>query len=273
MRLVYNHIPEPLESDLERQVEYDMDEQGKSLAELAWLDALNAERQKRLLEKIPYEVFEVVIDRLEKEWFNLISMSVSKAKLNLKPELAFHSDDSCAICDELEGENNNAIVFCDGCNVAVHQADCYGVPYIPEGQWLCRPCSVSPGAQVSCILCPNSGGAFKQTAHGEWIHLLCAIWVPETFVSNEVFMEPVIGIEDISKQRWKLKCSICTRREGACIQCVQQSCFLAFHVTCARKSKLLFPMRSTQGSELRALACFCERHLPVCFSRPNHFWH
>ncbi|KAJ7918236.1 PHD-like zinc-binding domain-containing protein, partial [Mycena leptocephala] len=77
-----------------------------------------------------------------------------------------------------------------------------------------------------------------------------------------VFMEPVIGIEDISKQRWKLKCSICTRREGACIHCVKQSCFLAFHVTCARKSKLLFPMRSTQGSELRALACFCERHLP-----------
>jgi hypothetical protein len=67
------------------------------------------------------------------------------------------------------------------------------------------------------------------------------------------------------------KCSICTRREGACIQCVKQSCFLAFHVTCALKSKLLFPMRSTQGSELRALACFCERHLPVCFSRPKHF--
>ncbi|KAJ7934885.1 hypothetical protein B0H13DRAFT_1512018, partial [Mycena leptocephala] len=128
---------EPLESDLERQVEYDMDEQGKSLAELEWLDTLNAERQKRLLEKIPYEVFEVVIDRLEKEWFNL-------AKLILRPELAFPSDDSCAICDDLEGENNNAIVFCDGCNFAVHQADCYGVPYIPEGQWLCRPCSVSP---------------------------------------------------------------------------------------------------------------------------------
>ncbi|KAJ7923932.1 PHD-zinc-finger like domain-containing protein, partial [Mycena leptocephala] len=232
----------------------------------AWLDALNVERQKRLLDKISYEVFEVVIDRLEKEWFNL-------AKLILKPGLAFPSDDSCAICDELEGENNNAIVFCDGCNVAVHQADCYGVPYIPEGQWLCRPCSVSPGTQVSCILCPNSGGAFKQTTQGEWIHLLCAIWVPETFVSNDVFMEPVIGIEDISKQRWKLKCSICTRREGACIQCVKQSCFLAFHVTCARKSKLLFPMRSTQGSELHKLACFCERHLPVCFSRHKHFWH
>ena len=36
------------------------------------------------------------------------------------------------------------------------------------------------------------------------MHLLCAIWVPETRVANEVFMEPVTGVERISKQRWKL---------------------------------------------------------------------
>lgn len=54
------------------------------------------------------------------------------------------------------------------------------------------------------MLCPNEGGAFKQTIHGEWLHLLCAIWIPETRVVNEVFMEPITGIERISKQRWKL---------------------------------------------------------------------
>ncbi|KAF7309481.1 Bromodomain containing protein [Mycena indigotica] len=243
------HI-EPLEADLERQVEYDMDEQDQE-----WLDAVNAERKKEQIDKVSYEVFEVVMDRLDKEWFNL-------TKRVPKNDLALPSEDStCAVCDDPEGENSNAIVFCDGCNLAVHQ-DCYGVPYIPEGQWLCRKCTVSPENPVSCILCPNEGGAFKQTTQGKWIHLLCAIWVPETRVSNDAFMEPIIGVNTIPKSRWKLRCSLCDSRHGACIQCARPQCFLAFHVSCARQDKLLLPMKSTQGSESATLSAYCEKHLP-----------
>ncbi|KAI0251381.1 hypothetical protein BJV78DRAFT_1275310 [Lactifluus subvellereus] len=246
----YIRYIEPLESELAVQVEYDMDEQDQE-----WLDALNAERKKEQLDKISYEAFEIVMDRLEKEWFDL-------TKNIPKPDLALPSEDStCAICDDSEGENTNAIVFCDGCNLAVHQ-DCYGVPYIPEGQWLCRKCTVSPENPVSCFLCPNEGGAFKQTVHGEWVHLLCAIWIPETRVANEVFMEPITGVERISKQRWKLKCSVCDIREGACIQCSKNSCFLAYHVTCARKEKFLMPMKASSGLEPPPLQCFCEKHMP-----------
>ncbi|KAF8159256.1 hypothetical protein B0H34DRAFT_702732 [Crassisporium funariophilum] len=243
------HI-EPLESDLAKTVEYDMDEQDEE-----WLKAVNASRKKDQQDAVEPEWFEVMMDRLEKEWFDL-------TKNIPKQDFAMPSEDStCAICDDSEGENSNAIVFCDGCNLAVHQ-DCYGVPYIPEGQWLCRKCTVSPENPVECILCPNEGGAFKQTVHGEWLHLLCAIWIPETRVANDVFMEPVTGVERISKQRWKLRCSICDVREGACIQCAKSSCFLAFHATCARKEKLLLPMKSAQGAEPVTLTCYCERHLP-----------
>ncbi|CAL1713966.1 unnamed protein product [Somion occarium] len=246
----YIRYIEPLESELLVQVEYDMDEQDQE-----WLDAVNADRKKEQIDKVSYETFEIIMDRLEKEWFDL-------TKNIPKPDLALPSEDStCAICDDSEGENTNAIVFCDGCNLAVHQ-DCYGVPYIPEGQWLCRKCTVSPENPVSCILCPNEGGAFKQTTDGDWVHLLCAIWVPETRVANEVFMEPITGVDRISKSRWKLKCSICDVREGACIQCNKPSCFLAFHATCARKERLLMPMKASQGSEAPQLAAYCERHLP-----------
>ncbi|KAH9930248.1 PHD-zinc-finger like domain-containing protein [Fomitopsis serialis] len=246
----YIRYIEPLESELAEQVEYDMDEQDQE-----WLDAVNAERKKDGHGAVSYELFEIIMDRLEKEWFDL-------TKNIPKPDLALPSEDStCAICDDSEGENTNAIVFCDGCNLAVHQ-DCYGVPYIPEGQWLCRKCTVSPENPVSCVLCPNEGGAFKQTVHGDWVHLLCAIWVPETRVANDVFMEPITGIDRISKPRWRLKCSLCDVKEGACIQCNKPSCFVAFHVTCARKDKLLMPMKASQGSEAPMLAAFCEKHLP-----------
>ena len=39
-----------------------------------------------------------------------------------KPDLVIPSEDStCAICDDSDGVNSNAIVFCDGCNLVVHQ--------------------------------------------------------------------------------------------------------------------------------------------------------
>ena len=37
-----------------------------------WLDAVNAERKKEQLNPISYEIFEIIIDRLEKEWFDLV---------------------------------------------------------------------------------------------------------------------------------------------------------------------------------------------------------
>ncbi|KAG8835553.1 nuA3 HAT complex component nto1 [Serendipita sp. 399] len=233
-----------------KHVEYDMDEQ-----DLDWLQALNADRRKEQHGPVSQEIFEVIMDQLEKEWFTLMKR-VPKPDMDLPAE-----DSSCAVCDDGEGENSNAIVFCDGCNLAVHQ-DCYGVPYIPEGQWLCRKCTVSPEVPVSCLLCPNEGGAFKQTSSGKWAHLLCAIWIPEVTVQNHVFMEPIEHIENISKSRWKLRCSLCKDIKGACIQCDIKSCYSAFHVTCARKQKFLCSMKTLPGQEEQPLRAFCERHLP-----------
>ncbi|WWC97966.1 hypothetical protein V866_004855 [Kwoniella sp. B9012] len=245
----YIRYIEPIESELAVQVEYDMDEQDQE-----WLDAINAERKKEQSGAISYEVFEILMDKLEKEWFNL-SKRIPQPVQHLAAE-----DSKCAVCDDGEGENSNAIVFCDGCNLAVHQ-DCYGVPYIPEGQWLCRKCTVSPENPVSCIFCPNEGGAFKQTTSGHWAHLLCAIWIPETGLGNAIYMEPVEGVESVPKSRWKLVCSLCREKTGACIQCDNRNCFTAFHVTCARQAGLLSSMKSFSQDGL--LKAYCHKHLPA----------
>ncbi|RIA79372.1 hypothetical protein C1645_840853 [Glomus cerebriforme] len=224
-----------------------------------WLKALNEERRKEDLGELSADVFEAVIDRLEKEWFDLTK---NLPKCNTDKESMTPEDSSCAICDDGECENSNAIVFCDGCNLAVHQ-DCYGIPYIPEGQWLCRKCIVSPETPVSCIFCPNEGGAFKKTNTNRWAHLLCALWIPEVGLSNTVYMEPIDNIEGIPRGRWKLKCYICEKRMGACIQCQNTHCCTAFHVTCARKAKLCMRMKfPDEHHNHYIMKAYCDKHTP-----------
>jgi NuA3 HAT complex component NTO1 len=242
------------------RVEYDMDEQDDQF--------LNDMNTRRLTldgsHGISKEMFEITMTLLESEWFKLERLMPARKKLTVPDELADSDDQKCIICDDSECDNSNAIVFCDGCDIAVHQ-ECYGVPFIPEGQWLCRQCSISRHSRASCMFCPNKSGAFKQTDTLHWAHVLCALWIPETAIANQVYMEPIVGIENIPKGRWKLNCIICRQKVGACIQCANKNCFQAFHPTCARKARLCMRMIGGIPGALHDpgnMLAFCEKHTP-----------
>ncbi|KAJ8713005.1 hypothetical protein PYW08_008309 [Mythimna loreyi] len=254
----YIRFIEKSAEELDGEVEYDVDEE-----DTAWLAIINKTRAKQNLPAVTVDTLELLMDRLEKE-------SYFQASQNGQQTAATVDEDAvCCICMDGECQNTNVILFCDMCNLAVHQ-DCYGVPYIPEGQWLCRRCLQSPSRLVNCVLCPNTGGAFKQTDQGTWAHVVCALWIPEVRFANTVFLEPIDSIEMIPPARWRLQCMVCKQRSvGACIQCHKSNCYSAFHVTCAQQAGLYMKMEAagagrdpSQPVQVAKMA-YCDAHTPA----------
>ncbi|XP_037837048.1 bromodomain-containing protein 1 isoform X3 [Kryptolebias marmoratus] len=256
---------EKTEEELDEETEYDMDEE-----DYAWLDLVNDKRRSEGMSQVSHNVFEFLIDRFEKE---LYLESLDQASEN---QALIDEDAVCSICTGGECHKSNTILFCDICSVAVHQ-ECYGVPYAPEGQWLCRHCLQSPTQPADCVLCPNKGGAVKKTDDDRWGHVVCALWVPEVGFSNTTFIEPIDGVSQIPPARWKLTCYICKEKGvGACIQCHKANCYTAFHVSCAQKAGLFMKMEpinevTDTGEPTLSVkkTAYCGAHTPKgCVRRP-----
>lgn len=49
-------------------------------------------------------------------------------------------EEVCVICSKPDSKRPNEILFCDSCDMAVHQK-CYGVDKIPKGDWFCKDCA------------------------------------------------------------------------------------------------------------------------------------
>lgn len=168
-------------------------------------------------------------------------------------------DAPCDICRLKDCEQDDDMVYCEGCHMCVHLS-CYGLQEVPTEEWTCKTCEVKVGLRPPCILCPVTGGAMKSTKNGDqWAHIVCALYMPECRFGNAEERENIMALEEIPDERWKMRCSICDTRQGACIQCCVKSCATAFHVSCAQRKGL--EMRIEQGPEDEIkFITLCERH-------------
>uniref|UniRef100_A0AAV2JFK4 Protein Jade-1 n=1 Tax=Knipowitschia caucasica TaxID=637954 RepID=A0AAV2JFK4_KNICA len=187
---------------------YDLDQQDQR-----WLEATNQELRRMALPAVDEVTMERVLEELERSCHAHMAVAVETQEgLGIE----FDEDVVCEVCRSPDGEENNEMVFCDKCNVCVHQA-CYGIQKVPSGSWLCRTCAL--GIVPKCQLCPRSGGAMKPTRSGtKWVHVSCALWIPEVSIGNPEKMEPITNVSHIHSSRWTLICCICKEKSGACIQ-------------------------------------------------------
>ncbi|KAM4826602.1 E3 ubiquitin-protein ligase Jade-2 isoform 4-T10 [Thomomys bottae] len=228
---------------------YDLDE-----IDAYWLEILNSEL--KLMEKP--ELDELTLERVLEELETLCHQNMTRA-IETQEGLGIEYDEDvvCDVCRSPEGEDGNEMVFCDKCNVCVHQA-CYGILKVPPGSWLCRTCAL--GVQPKCLLCPKRGGALKPTRSGtKWVHVSCALWIPEVSIGCPEKMEPITKISHIPASRWALSCSLCKECTGTCIQCSMPSCVTAFHVTCAFDHSLEMRTILADNDEVK-FKSFCQEH-------------
>uniref|UniRef100_A0A6I8RV92 Protein Jade-3 n=1 Tax=Xenopus tropicalis TaxID=8364 RepID=A0A6I8RV92_XENTR len=233
----------------ESMCRYDLDD-----LDLYWLGECNLELADMGCAPVDESTMEKTLEVLERQCHENMNHAIETEEgLGIE----YDEDVICDVCRSPDSEEGNDMVFCDRCNICVHQA-CYGILKVPEGSWLCRTCVL--GLHPQCILCPKTGGAMKATRTGtKWAHVSCALWIPEVSIACPERMEPITKVSHIPPSRWALVCSLCKLKTGACIQCSVKSCITAFHVTCAFEHSLEMKTILDEGDEVK-FKSYCLKH-------------
>ena len=78
----------------------------------------------------------------------------------------------------------------------------------------------------------------KRTTGNNWIHVNCAVWIPEVRFGNAKLLDTAENIGTIPVQKWEQMCKLCKSTAGACVNC--HHCQASFHVGCAQQYAFVF---------------------------------
>ena len=162
------------------------------------------------------------------------------------------------------------VLTCSVCAVAVHRG-CHGGQPEWSSKWRCTRCEAG-AREARCSLCPCRGGLLKPAAtlhtttatnSTDWVHVVCALWMPEVSFGDTEKLEPVEGVSAIDPYRRRLRCRVCVQAfnaecdaarasgdpaaisharlrtfvpRGACIQCTRGNCSTPFHPLCGQRA-------------------------------------
>jgi NuA3 HAT complex component NTO1 len=99
----------------------------------------------------------------------------------------------------------------------------------------------------------------KRTTDWRWVHVSCAMWVPEVFFRIGAGLEP-IDLLQIPNHRWNLKCSYCQSRHGVAMVCNESKCQKKFHVTCGMQHDIFLQYTSSVKGKPDVIVGYCDAH-------------
>ncbi|KAI0842099.1 hypothetical protein F5Y06DRAFT_292921 [Hypoxylon sp. FL0890] len=122
----------------------------------------------------------------------------------------------------------------------------------------------------------NPREPLKRTADNNWVHVTCAVWMPEVKFGNALALGPSEGIPSIQRSRYEEVCKVCKQKGGACVSC--HHCRAPVHVECAHQNGYLLGFEITPvkvsrrdqhnivtiGGEtgIMSAAIWCKEHIP-----------
>lgn len=153
----------------------------------------------------------------------------------------------CQACLDPISYMNNSIVFCDGCDVTIHQA-CQGpsLETVPEGKWYCDKCvNFEHDPNPKCSQCGKRDGPMWFLPDGdEFIHIICAAWIdPEHRKGQD---------SDLDERA----CALC-HGLGGTLKCSAAGCSTYYHAHCASKADVF--MNNYVGG---GKTSYCANHKP-----------